>query len=66
MSQKTIYAYEFDNYGNWIKRTSSDLVTKEGRPHFKANRTDYQIITYYTDSGYFQEGGERPGVKGQQ
>jgi hypothetical protein len=47
---KTITEYEYDSHGNWVKSTTYDVITKEGKPFFKPNRIDHQTITYHTDS----------------
>ena len=44
---KQSFAYEFDSHGNWIKRTSSEIVTKDGREERKPRRVYYRTITYY-------------------
>ena len=42
------YSYdEFDAKGNWIKRTTSKWVTKEGKSSFQPNHVTYRTITYY-------------------
>jgi hypothetical protein len=44
---KSKYAYEFDPNGNWIKRTTSKLVTKDGNSYYAPEYVDYQTISYY-------------------
>ncbi len=44
---KHSYTYEFDARGNWIKRTTSRLVTKDGKSSYAAARVDHRTITYY-------------------
>jgi len=44
---KYSYAYEFDAQGNWIKRTTSKWVTKDGKSYFEPSYVDYRTVTYY-------------------
>ena len=44
---KSSYAYEFDAKGNWIKRVTSKLVTKDGKTSFVPQYVNYRTITYY-------------------
>ena len=39
--------YEFDARGNWIKRTTSKWVTKDGKSYYAPAYVDYRTITYY-------------------
>lgn len=41
------YAYEFDAQGNWIKRTTSKWVTKDGKSYYAPAYVDYRTIIYY-------------------
>jgi hypothetical protein len=41
------YAYESDSKGNWIKRTTSKWVTKDGKSYYAPASVDYRTITYY-------------------
>jgi hypothetical protein len=41
------YAYEFDAKGNWIKRTTSKWVTKDGKSDYAPASVDYRTINYY-------------------
>ncbi len=41
------YAYEFDAKGNWIKRTTSKWVTKNGKSDYAPASVDYRTINYY-------------------
>ena len=41
------YAYEFDAQRNWIKRTTSKWVTKDGKSYYAPAYVDYRTITYY-------------------
>ena len=43
------YAYEFDAQGNWIKRTTSKWVTKDGKSYYAPAYVDYRTITYYQE-----------------
>jgi hypothetical protein len=47
VSSKLSYVYEFDAKGNWIKRTSSKWVTKDGRSYYEPENEYYRKITYY-------------------
>ena len=44
---KETNAYEFDSQGNWIKRTESRIVTKDGREQRTPSSVFYRTITYY-------------------
>lgn len=44
---KSKYAYEFDGKGNWIKRTTSKWVTKDGKSFYEPAYVDYRTIIYY-------------------
>ncbi len=41
------YDYEFDSTGNWIKATTSKLVTKKGQSSVEPVEVVYRVITYY-------------------
>ena len=41
------YKYEFDSKGNWTKRTTSKVVTKDGRQQLEPYSVYYRTITYY-------------------
>jgi hypothetical protein len=45
--EKFSYVYEFDDKGNWIKRTTSRWTTKDGKSAFTPYSIDYRTITYY-------------------
>ena len=45
--KKYSYVYEFDKKGNWIKKTTSKEVTKNGKTFFKPLYVYYRTITYY-------------------
>ena len=45
---KETFAYEFDDYGNWIKRRTIRQVFKDGGSSFETEIT-YRKITYYND-----------------
>ena len=45
--RKYKYVYEFDKKGNWIKKTTSNEVTEEGKTFFKPLYVNYRIISYY-------------------
>ena len=44
---KYSYTYEFDTQRNWIKRTTSKWVKKDGKSFFTPAYVDYRTITYY-------------------
>jgi hypothetical protein len=44
---KYSYVYEFDAKGNWIKRTTSKWMTKDGRSYYAPASVDYRTIMYY-------------------
>ena len=44
---KESYKYEFDSKGNWTKRTTSKVVTKDGREQLEPYSVYYRTITYY-------------------
>jgi hypothetical protein len=44
---KYSYAYEFDAEGNWIKRTTSKAVTKDGHSQLEPQYVDFRTITYW-------------------
>lgn len=44
---RSSYAYEFDARGNWVKRTTSEWVTKDGRSFFEPSYVTHRTITYY-------------------
>ena len=41
------YAYEFDAKHNWVKRTTSKWVAKDGKSDYEAAYVDYRTITYH-------------------
>lgn len=44
---KQAYTYEFDAQGNWTKRTTFEVKTKDGREQPVPLFTQYRTITYY-------------------
>lgn len=44
---KYVYQYEYDSKGNWIKRTTSKEVTKNGSSTLEPQYVDFRTITYY-------------------
>lgn len=44
---KYLYTYEFDKQGNWIKKTASKQVIKDGKPFFEPSFLHHRTITYY-------------------
>lgn len=47
VSDKYSYSYEFDAKGNWIKKTTSEWVTKDGKSQLVPSNVTYRTITYY-------------------
>jgi len=47
IGNKYSYTYEFDSKGNWIKRTVSKSVTKDGKSSYEPAYVDYRTIVYY-------------------
>ena len=45
--RKYRYVYEFDEKGNWIKRTTLTEVTENGVASFKPTSVTYRTITYF-------------------
>lgn len=44
---KYVYQYEYDSKGNWIKRTTSKEVTRNGSSALEPQYVDFRTITYY-------------------
>jgi hypothetical protein len=44
---RTEYSYEFDAAGNWVKMTSSVVVSESGRQRLEPVEVAYRTITYY-------------------
>ena len=44
---KYSYSYEFDAHGNWIKKTTSKWVTKDGKSQYEPYSVAYRTIIYY-------------------
>jgi hypothetical protein len=47
IKNKRSFTYEFDAKGNWIKKTSSQWVTKDGRSFYEPATVYHRTITYY-------------------
>jgi hypothetical protein len=47
ITEKDSYTHEFDDKGNWTKRTESKWVTKNGRSSYEPSSICYRTITYY-------------------
>lgn len=47
VERKYTYTYEFDSEGNWIKRVTKKLFTKEGKSSFEPYSVTYRTIAYY-------------------
>ncbi|HKS29321.1 MAG TPA: TonB family protein [Pyrinomonadaceae bacterium] len=46
---KETYTYEFDQFGNWVKMTTSVAVIENGKLTFEPTEVTYRAITYYLD-----------------
>jgi len=45
---RTEYSYEFDAVGNWVKMTSSVVVSESGRQRLEPVEVAYRTIVYYS------------------
>lgn len=47
--QKTKYTYDYDSYGNWIRKTTFKwtMLSRYGNEAFTPSRVEYRTITYY-------------------
>lgn len=48
---RTVYEYEFDAFGNWVKMTASVAVVNAGKPGFEPVEVTNRTITYYRIDG---------------
>ena len=46
---KETYTYEFDQFGNWTKMTTSVAVIENGKITFEPTEVTYRSISYYLD-----------------
>ncbi|HKR00142.1 MAG TPA: energy transducer TonB [Pyrinomonadaceae bacterium] len=46
---KEVYSYEFDNFGNWTKMTTSVAVLEGGKITYEPTEVTYRLISYYLD-----------------
>ena len=46
---KEVYSYEFDNFGNWTKMTTSVAVIEGGKLSYEPTEVTYRAISYYLD-----------------
>ena len=46
---RTEYSYEFDVAGNWVKMTSSVVVSEAGRQRLEPVEVTYRTIVYYSE-----------------
>lgn len=44
---RTVYEYEFDQFGNWIKMTAAVAVSNSGRVEYEPTEITRRTITYY-------------------
>jgi hypothetical protein len=47
VKKRLLYGYEFDAKGNWIKKTKSEWITKNGKSFFEPRQIISRTITYY-------------------
>lgn len=47
VDEKYSYTYEYDPKGNWMKRTTSKWVEKDGKGQFTPDSVTYRTLTYY-------------------
>jgi TonB family protein len=46
---KEVYSYEFDQFGNWTKMTTSVAVIEGGKLSYEPTEVTYRTISYYLD-----------------
>jgi TonB family protein len=46
---KEVYSYEFDNFGNWTKMTTSVALIEGGKLSYEPTEVTYRMISYYLD-----------------
>ncbi|HKQ52417.1 MAG TPA: energy transducer TonB [Pyrinomonadaceae bacterium] len=46
---KEVYSYEFDQFGNWTKMTTSVAVVEGGKLSYEPTEVTYRMISYYLD-----------------
>lgn len=46
---KEVYSYEFDQFGNWTKMTTSVAVIEGGKLSYEPTEVTYRMISYYLD-----------------
>jgi TonB family protein len=46
---KEVYTYEFDNFGNWTKMTTSVAMIEGGKIVYEPTEVTYRMISYYLD-----------------
>jgi TonB family protein len=46
---KETYSYEFDQFGNWVKMTTSVAIIENGKLKFEPTEVTYRTISYYLD-----------------
>ena len=46
---KEVYTYEFDQFGNWTKMTTSVAVIEGGKLSYEPTEVTYRMISYYLD-----------------
>jgi protein TonB len=46
---KETYTYEFDQFGNWTKMTTSVALIEGGKLSYEPTEVTYRMITYYLD-----------------
>ncbi|HEX7176180.1 MAG TPA: hypothetical protein VF240_13040 [Pyrinomonadaceae bacterium] len=45
---RTVYSYEYDTAGNWVKMTASVAVSEAGAEMLEPVEVTYRVITYYS------------------
>jgi hypothetical protein len=45
--RRTVYAYEYDTFGNWTKMTASIAVSESGGARLEPREVTYRTIAYY-------------------
>src|SRR5215213_5567386 len=46
---KEVYSYEFDQFGNWSKMTTSVAVIEGGKLSYETTEVTYRMLSYYLD-----------------
>ncbi|HZS03777.1 MAG TPA: copper-binding protein [Blastocatellia bacterium] len=46
VTEKQAFTYEYDSYGNWVRRTASKVVSRDGRATTEPLEASYRMIIY--------------------